>query len=83
MKYTIYYHCITTGYGWRRDHSTLEEFEDFINEHRNERTTNLEVWDNTLCRRIFYKQGGNSEPVVDMLSNIMRDMRTRTREVRL
>lgn len=78
-KYYLEYTSGATGYGWGREFDRLDEFEDFINEMRNEYTAAVRVWDSELKTFIFWKRA-LSEPTTDMLSDMFRDMRTTTRK---
>lgn len=78
-KYTVIYTSAATGYGWRKEHERLEDFEDFVNEKRTDAMAYVTVWDNELVKCIFRK-GYGFKPEIDMLKNPQRDMRTTTRE---
>lgn len=81
-KYSVSYCTPNTGYGWEVEHDRLDEFEDFINEHRNNYHANVRVWDNTLGKFVFVKYALERKPEVDMLSDPFRDMRTTTRKIK-
>ncbi len=80
-KYTVTYVSGATGYGWSQQYDRLDEFEDFIDEMRNEYTAAVRVWDEDLKRFIFWKKA-LSTPSIDMLADMMRDMRTATRKTK-
>jgi hypothetical protein len=80
-KYTVTYISGATGYGWSQQYDRLDEFEDFIDEMRNEYTAAVRVWDEDLNRFIFWKKA-LSTPSIDMLADMMRDMRTATRKTK-
>lgn len=79
-KYTVRYCSGATGYGWTAYHDRLDEFEGFIDEMRHEYTASVSVWDNQLHDFIFYKRALSSEPKIDMLKAIDRDLRTKDRK---
>ena len=78
MKYIVDYTNGATGYGWRQEYNRLEDFEEFVNEMRTVATAYVTVWDTEL-KAFVYRKGYGFKPDVDMLRNIMRDMRTTTR----
>lgn len=78
-KYMVDYCCASTGYGWSREFDTIDEFEDLVNEVRQDRTRGIRVWDNQLKDFIFWKDCGTFTAYKDMLSDILRDLRTTTR----
>ena len=82
MKYTVDYVSGATGYGWSQEYDRLDEFEDFIDEMRKEYTAKVTVWDSELKTFIFWKNTLTFEPEKDMLHDVMRDMRTKTRKVK-
>lgn len=82
MKYIVSYSSGSTGYGWEREYDRLDEFEDFINECRHSYTAQIRVWDVTLQKCIFWKRL-SWKPEVDMLHNILRDMRTTDRKTKM
>ena len=81
-KYKVVYCSGATGYGWEQSYDRLDEFEDFVDEMRSVWTASLKVWDNSLKRFIFYKRA-LSYPETDELSNVVRDFRTTTREIKM
>jgi hypothetical protein len=78
-KYTVDYCNASTGYGWSQKYDRLDEFEDFINEHRRDPLAYINVWDSEL-KAYIYMKGYGFKPDVDLLRNPLRDMRTTTRE---
>lgn len=80
-KYEVSYCSAGTSYGWTQQYDRLEEFEDFINEHRRVATAYITVWDRTLSEFVFDK-GYGFTPRIDKLKNPRRDMRTATREAK-
>lgn len=80
-KYIVDYCSGSTGYGWSREYDRLEEFEDFINECRANYSAKVRVFDTTLNKVIFLK-GCSRNPEIDMLSDIVRDMRTTDRKMK-
>ena len=80
MKYTISYKHMATGYGWQQATDTLKDFEGFINENRGNHLVHITVWDETMHRFIYWQDGLAYR--ADMLSNVLRDMRTNTKEVK-
>ncbi len=81
-KYTVDYCSANTGLGWTKEYDRLDEFEPFVNECRHEYGMKVRVWDNELNQVIFQK-GCSWKPEVDMLHDILRDMRTVTRRAKL
>ena len=81
-KYSLEYCSGATGYGWEKEYDRLDEFEDFINEIRNEYTAKVTVFDYSLKKFIFYKRALSFKPEKDMLFNLFRDMRTTTRKIK-
>ena len=81
-KYSVDYCSGATGYGWTAYHDRLDEFEDFINEMRKEYTASVRVWDSDLEKFIFWKDCLTYKPRIDMLNDLFRDMRTRTRKMK-
>ena len=81
-KYTVDFCSANTGFGWTKEYDRLADFEDFINECRNEYGWKVRVWDNELNKVIFQK-GCSWKPEVDILRDILRDMRTVTRRRKL
>lgn len=79
-KYILSYASGATGFGWEEEYDRLEEFEAFVNEMRHEYTARVTVWDNTLNAFVFWKDCLESKPETDMLHDIFRDMRTKTRK---
>lgn len=79
-KYSVSYYHNATGYGWKEETNRLEDFESFIDEMRADHNANITVWDNTINKFIYWQQGCFYK--VDLLSDILRDMRTITREVK-
>lgn len=82
-KYNLVYCSGATGYGWKHDYDTLEEFEDFVDEKRTDYTARLQVWDYQLRKFIFWKDALTYEPRIDYLHDIWRDMRTKDRQIKL
>ena len=80
-KYSVEYCSGATGYGWDIEYDRLDEFEDFINEMRYEYTASVRVYDYTLEKFIYWKNCLAYKPSIDMLSDIFRDMRTKTRKM--
>lgn len=78
-KYIVDYCSGSTGFGWSKEYDRLDEFEDFINECRNEYSAKVQVWDSVLGKFIFRK-GCSWNPEIDMLHDILRDMRTTDRQ---
>ena len=81
-KYIVDYCSGSSGYGWSKEYDRLDEFEDFINECRNNYSAKIMVFDTTLNKVIFQK-GCSWKPTVDMLHDIVRDMRTSDRKLKL
>lgn len=81
-KYIVSYQSGATGYGWEEKHDRLEQFEAFIDEMRHEYTACVTVWDNKLEDFIFWKDALCRTPKIDKLHSLVRDMRTKTREVK-
>lgn len=81
-KYIVTYVSGATGYGWEHQYNSLEEFEKFIDEMRKEYTAKIIVWDEELKKFIFWKDCLTYKPRIDMLHDIMRDMRTTTRKIK-
>lgn len=82
-KYCVDYCSGATGYGWSEEHDRLDEFEDFINDMRKEFTAAVRVYDYQLGEFIFWKDTLTFEPRIDMLRCAVRDMRTKTRKVKV
>ena len=82
-KYIVNYCSGSTGYGWKKEYDRLDQFEDFVNEIRHNYTAYITVWDDELKEHIFWKDCLTYEPRIDMLRAICRDMRTKTRKVKL
>ena len=80
-KYIVDYCSASTGYGWSREYDRLDEFEDFINECRQNYSAKVRVVDATL-KKIIFKKGCSWKPEIDMLHDIMRDMRTSDRKMK-
>ena len=80
-KFIVDYCSGSTGYGWTREYDRLDEFEEFINECRQNYSAKVQVFDTTMNAFIF-KKGCSWKPEVDMLHNLFRDMRTTTREIK-
>lgn len=80
-KYGMDYCSGATGYGWSQEYDRLDEFEDFINEMRNEYTAAVRVYDYKLGDFIFWKDCLTFKPDIDLLHSPVRDMRTRSRKV--
>ena len=76
-KYTVSYAC--GSYGWVKDFNRLDEFEDVIDEHRNDIYAKVAVYDSSIREFIFWKNALDYKPSVDDLSRIDRDYRTKTR----
>ena len=81
-KYTVKYCSGSTGYGWEKQYDRLDEFEDFIDEMRGDYTARIIVWDETLQKIIFWKDCLSVNPRIDLLSELLRDMRTTTRKAK-
>jgi hypothetical protein len=81
-KYCVTYVSGATGYGWESYHDRLDEFEDFVDEMRSDYTASIRVWDETLRKFIFWKNSLTYDAKIDILSDIMRDMRTTTRTIK-
>lgn len=78
-KYTVEYISGATGYGWEEDYDRLDQFEDFIDEMRNEYTAKVTVYDNELPGFIFWKNVLTYDIDIDILTAPGRDMRTKNR----
>lgn len=81
-KYSVSYCSGATCFGWTEEHDRLDEFEDFIDEMRNEYTASVRVFDYSLGEFIFYKRALSFEPEEDLLHDLFRDMRTTTRKMK-
>ena len=81
-KYNVSYCSGATGYGWEEEYDRLDEFEGFVNQMRKEYTASVEVYDYQLEDFIFWKNVLTLEPDIDMLHDVCRDMRTKTRRCR-
>lgn len=79
-KYVVEY--ATNGYGWTKEYNRLEEFEAFIDENRREIYASISVWDATGKSFIFLKRILTHTPEIDMLHNVVRDMRTTTKKAK-
>lgn len=79
-KYIVEYCSGATGYGWRCQHDRLDEFEGFIDQMRREYTASVTVWDNEIEDFIFWKDVLTFDTRIDMLHDMNRDMRTKTRK---
>lgn len=80
-KYNLSYTSGATGYGWQQEFDTINEFEDFINEKREDISAKITVWDNEKNIFIYWKDCLIFKPRIDMLHDVFRDMRTETRNV--
>lgn len=80
-KYSVCYACGTTHYGWSMEFDRLDEFENDVNECRRRNEVAFRVWDNELKKFIFYKRCGEDSSV-DMLGDVLRDMRTSDRTIK-
>lgn len=80
-KFIVEYWSGSTGFGWVKEYDRLDEFEEFINECRNLYSATVRVFDTTLNKVIFQK-GCSWKPEVDMLHDIIRDMRTTDRKMK-
>ena len=81
-KYSVDYCSGATGYGWSHEYDRLDEFEDFIDEMRNEYTASVRVFDYDLGEFIFWKRTLSYKPEIDMLHDLFRDMRTTNRRMK-
>lgn len=81
-RYSVSYCSGATGYGWDAEYDRLDQFEDFINEMRDEITAAVRVWDNRREEFIFWKRALDWKPEIDMLHDVMRDMRTKTGQMK-
>lgn len=81
-KYSVDYCSGATGYGWSEKYDRLDEFEDFIDEMRNEYTAAVRVFDYDLGDFIFWKRTLSYKPEIDMLHDLFRDMRTTNRRMK-
>lgn len=79
-KYSVSYVAGSTGYGWENEYDRIDEFEDFVNEIRNEYTARLLVWDNEIEKFIFWKDCLTYKCKIDLLQSYDRDLRTKTRK---
>ena len=79
-KYSVTYVSGATGFGWVHDYDRIDEFEDFVDEIRNEYSACLTVWDNELEDFIFWKDCLSNKCEIDMLHARDRDLRTTTRK---
>ena len=80
-KYMVDYCSGSTGYCWTNYYDRLEEFEDFINETRHNYSAKVRVYETTL-KQVIYQKGCSWKPEIDMLSNVVRDMRTTDRNMK-
>lgn len=80
-KYIVDYCSGTSGFGWSREYDRLDEFEGLINECRDIYSAKVRVFDTTLNKVIFQK-GCSWKPEVDLLHDIVRDMRTIDRKMK-
>lgn len=81
-KYTVNYSSGATGYGWIKEYDRLDEFEDFVDEMRREYTARLTVYDVSVNEFIFWKDCLSYKPYIDKLSDIFRDRRTITKQIK-
>lgn len=81
-KYIVDYCSGSSGFGWTKEYDRLAEFEGFINECRHNYSAKIWVFDTALNKVIFQK-GCSWKPEVDMLHDIIRDMRTTNRKMKL
>lgn len=79
-KYSVSYVAGSTGYGWEHEYDRIDEFEDFVNEIRDEYTARLLVWDNEIEKFIFWKDCLTYKCKIDLLHSYDRDLRTKTRK---
>lgn len=80
-KYIVDFCSGSSGFGWTKEYDRLDEFEPFINEFRHEYSAKIMVFDTSLNKVIFQK-GCSWEPSVDLLCDMMRDMRTINRRMK-
>lgn len=78
-KYSVAY-ASSTGFGWEREYDRIDEFEDFVDEIRNEYTARLTVWDNQIKQFLFWKNCLTYNCKIDMLHSCDRDLRTLDRK---
>lgn len=81
-KYAVDYCSGATGFGWSQEYDRLDEFESFINEMRTEYTASVRVYDRDLEDFVFWKDCLTYTPKIDLLGNCLRDMRTKTRNMK-
>ena len=79
-KYSVSYTSGATGFGWEEEYNRLDEFENFIDEMRNNYTARVTVWDSKLGDFIFWKRCLTFTPDIDLLGKFGRDMRTKTKQ---
>lgn len=63
-RFIINYCSGATGYGWREEADSLNDFQGLIKEIRGEYTARLTIWDSTKKDFIFYKRA-LSYPEID------------------
>lgn len=79
MKYKIDYTSGATGYGWEEECRTINEVLTILDELRHEYSAKLSVWDRELNDFIYYKYSLTYKPETDLIYNMNRDLRTKTR----
>ena len=78
-KYSVTYISGVMGFGWVHDYDRIDEFQNFVDEIRNEYSACLTVWDNELECFIFWKYCLSTKCEFDILHAFDRNFRATTR----